>query len=64
MLTPRLLARAHLFLVGVQLDSEREPIPDVPAVYFCRPTPENIRRIAKDCRYAASSIRKSFLNVL
>lgn len=33
----------------MMLDSEREPIPDVPAVYFCRPTPENIKRIAKDC---------------
>ncbi len=32
------------------LDCEREAIPDVPAIYFCRPTAENIRRIAKDCR--------------
>ena len=30
------------------LDSEREAITDVPAIYFCRPTEENLRRIAKD----------------
>jgi len=31
------------------LNSEREPIPDVPAVYFCRPTRENLAIIARDC---------------
>jgi len=31
------------------LNSEREPIPDVPAIYFCRPTKENLAIIAKDC---------------
>jgi hypothetical protein len=31
------------------LNSDREPIPDVPAVYFCRPTKENLARIAQDC---------------
>jgi hypothetical protein len=31
------------------LHSEREPLPDVPAVYFCEPTAENVRRIAQDC---------------
>ncbi|CAM9379007.1 unnamed protein product, partial [Hapterophycus canaliculatus] len=30
------------------LDTEREAIPDVPAIYFCRPTAENMRRIAAD----------------
>ena len=35
----------HLLLVG---QSERDPVPDVPAIYFCRPTEENLRRIAKD----------------
>ncbi|CAM9320577.1 unnamed protein product [Sphacelaria rigidula] len=30
------------------LETEREAIPDVPAVYFCRPTEENMRRIAAD----------------
>lgn len=31
------------------LSSEREPIPDVPAIYFCRPTRENLAIIAQDC---------------
>ena len=31
------------------LHSDREPIPDVPAVYFVRPTPENLAAIARDC---------------
>jgi sec1 family domain-containing protein 1 len=31
------------------LNSEREPIPDVPAVYFCCPTKENLAIIARDC---------------
>lgn len=31
------------------LQSDREPIPDVPAIYFCRPTKENLARIAQDC---------------
>jgi hypothetical protein len=31
------------------LNSEREPIPDVPAIYFCRPTRENLALIAQDC---------------
>lgn len=31
------------------LNSEREPIPDVPAVYFCRPTKQNLAIIAQDC---------------
>lgn len=29
------------------LDTEREPVQDVPAVYFVMPTDENIRRICK-----------------
>jgi hypothetical protein len=31
------------------LGADRESIPDVPAVYFCRPTPANLARIAQDC---------------
>lgn len=31
------------------INSEREPIPDVPAVYFCSPTKENLAIIAQDC---------------
>ncbi len=30
-----------------QLHSDREPIPDVPAVYFVMPTEENIQRITR-----------------
>ena len=33
----------------MQLNSEKEPVPDAPAVYFVRPTPENIKRIVEDC---------------
>ena len=32
-----------------QLHSEREAVPDAPAVYFVRPTAENIKRIIEDC---------------
>lgn len=31
------------------LQSDREPIPDVPAVYFVQPTKENVAIIAQDC---------------
>jgi hypothetical protein len=31
------------------LNSEREPIPDVPVIYFCRPTKQNLAIIAQDC---------------
>lgn len=31
------------------LNAEREAIPDVPAIYFCRPTKENLAIIAQDC---------------
>lgn len=34
--------------VPAQLETEREAIPDVPAIYFCRPTADNMRRIAAD----------------
>lgn len=33
----------------LMLDSEREPIPDVPAIYFVAPTKENLAIIAQDC---------------
>lgn len=32
----------------VQLHSDRDPIPEVPAVYFCAPTDENLGRIGQD----------------
>lgn len=31
------------------IKSERDRVPDVPAIYFVRPTAENIDLIAKDC---------------
>ena len=31
------------------LDSDREVISDVPAIYFMQPTRENVRRLGKDC---------------
>lgn len=31
-----------------QLHSNRDPIPDAPAVYFCMPTEENLGRISQD----------------
>jgi hypothetical protein len=42
------------------LNSEREPIPDVPAIYFCRPTKENLAVIAQDC--AKGLYRSAHLN--
>ncbi|OXU18461.1 protein sly1 homolog [Nasonia vitripennis] len=32
----------------LQLHADRDPIPEVPAVYFCAPTDENIGRIGQD----------------
>ncbi|XP_041988060.1 protein sly1 homolog [Aricia agestis] len=32
----------------VQLHSDRDPIPEVPAVYFCAPSEENLGRICQD----------------
>jgi hypothetical protein len=32
------------------IDSDRQPIPDVPAVYYIHPSDENIQRIADDAR--------------
>ncbi|KAI1320030.1 Vesicle trafficking between the ER and Golgi [Mortierella claussenii] len=34
--------------VHMLLKNERQPIPDVPAIYFVEPTSENIRRISED----------------
>lgn len=31
-----------------QLHSDRDSIPDVPAIYFCAPTEENLGRISQD----------------
>ncbi|XP_072385254.1 protein sly1 homolog [Diabrotica undecimpunctata] len=32
----------------VQLHSDRDPIPEVPAIYFCAPTEDNLDRISQD----------------
>ncbi len=49
-----LLSVSQLRSPGVPLHllphSEREPIPDVPAVYFVQPTQENLTVIARDCQ--------------
>ncbi len=39
------------------LHSDRQPIPDVPAVYFLEPTADNIRRVAQDL---ASGLYETF----
>lgn len=31
-----------------QLHSNRDPIPDAPAIYFCMPSEENLGRISQD----------------
>lgn len=36
------------FLNFSQLHSDRDSIPDVPAIYFCAPSEENLGRIAQD----------------
>lgn len=41
--------RARGVTLHLLLHADREPIPDVPAVYFVRPTPENLSAIARDC---------------
>lgn len=42
------------------LNSPREPIPDVTAVYFCEPTRTNLRMIAQDL--ASGLYQRSYLN--
>jgi hypothetical protein len=44
------------------LHSEREPIPDAPAVYFVRPTEANVKRIAEDC--AKQLYRTTYLHFI
>jgi hypothetical protein len=33
-----------------QLHTDRDAIPEVPAIYFCAPTDENIKRIGQDLK--------------
>jgi hypothetical protein len=42
--------RRHGVTLHLQLHSDRQPIPDVPAVYFVAPTEEAAARIAEDAR--------------
>lgn len=42
------------------LASDREPIPDVPAVYFVQPTRENVQILARDC--AAGLYSRMYIN--
>lgn len=37
-----------IFCYFSQLHSDRDSIPDVPAIYFCAPSEENLGRIAQD----------------
>eukprot|EP00986_Skeletonema_menzelii_P003570 scaffold1118_cov150-Skeletonema_menzelii.AAC.16 len=41
--------RSNGVTLHLLLNSDREPIPDVPAVYFVQPTQENLSIIARDC---------------
>lgn len=41
--------RASGVTLHLLLSSNREPIPDVPAIYFCEPTRSNLSMIAQDC---------------
>lgn len=49
--------RHHGVTLHMQLHSDRQPIPDVSAVYFVQPTEENVKRIATD---AGSALYDSF----
>ena len=41
--------RAKGVTLHMLLHSDREAVPDAPAVYFVRPTEANLKRIAEDC---------------
>ena len=40
--------RQHGITLTLLLESEREQIPDVPAVYFVQPTARNVQKISQD----------------
>lgn len=42
--------RRHGVTLHMQLDADRQPIPDVPAVYFVQPTEEAVARISADAQ--------------
>lgn len=44
------------------LEAERDAIPDVPAIYFVEPTPNNIQQIITDCtKQLYSTVHLNFL---
>ncbi|XP_010935252.1 SEC1 family transport protein SLY1 [Elaeis guineensis] len=49
--------RKHGITLFFPIDKSRQTVPDVPAIYFVRPTPENIDHIAAD---AARGLYESF----
>lgn len=54
--------RAKGVTLHMLLHSEREAVPDAPAVYFVRPTEANLKRIAEDC--AKNLYRSVYLNFI
>lgn len=57
--------RKHGITLHLALESDRQPIPDVPAVYIMQPTPFNIERVAMDasnCLY--ESMHLNFTSTL
>ena len=52
--------RRHGVTLHLRLDNERQPIHDVPAVYFVRPTAHNVARISAD--FAAGLYEAYHLN--
>jgi len=42
--------RKHGVTLHMMLHSERQPVPDVPTIYFCLPTKDNVKRICEDCK--------------
>lgn len=65
-LVSSVLRVSDLFKNGVTvhmlLNSDRYPIPDVPAIYFVSPTSENVKLIAKDL--AAGLYESSYINFI
>jgi hypothetical protein len=52
--------RKYGITLNMLITTEREPVPDVPAIYFVQPTRENIDRITRDC--SANLYHSFFLN--
>jgi hypothetical protein len=49
--------RKHGITLHLMVDSERQPIPDVPSVYFLEPTHENVKKAVRD---AAAGLYDAF----